>query len=54
MNLRLQTSSKPALEVLKEGLQEMTEICDLLDYKVDEALNEYLSREGTAAAAEPN
>lgn len=42
MNLRLQTcGGKPAVEVLKDGLHEMVEICDLLDYKLDAALAQF-------------
>lgn len=45
MNVRLQTcGGKPAMEVLKDGLHEMVEICDLLDYKLDEALAEFEAR----------
>lgn len=45
MNVRLQTcGGKPAVEVLKDGLHEMVEICDLLDYKLDEALAEFEAR----------
>ena len=32
------------MEVLKDGLNEMIEICDVLDYKVDEALTDFYSR----------
>lgn len=48
MNLRLQTcGGTPAVEVLKDGLHELVEICDLLDYKVDAALAEFEARGGS-------
>lgn len=47
MNLRLQTcGGRPAAEVLKDGLHEMVEICDLLEYKLDAALAEYEKGQG--------
>jgi len=42
MNIRLQTSAtKPALQVLKDGLHEMVEICDLFDFTLDRAISDY-------------
>ncbi len=49
MNVRLQTSAaKPALEVLKDGLHEMVEICDLLDFTLNQAIAEYENRKDAA------
>lgn len=51
MNVRLQTSSsKPAVQVLKDGLHEMVEICDLFDFTLDSAIAEYEAREKEASA----
>lgn len=51
MNVRLQTStSKPAVQVLKDGLHEMVEICDLFDFTLDSAIAEYEAREKDAGA----
>ncbi len=53
MNVRLQTSGgTPAVAVLKDGLHEMVEICDLLDYKLDAALAEYEAGAGAGAGKE--
>ncbi|CAN0044827.1 unnamed protein product [Ascophyllum nodosum] len=38
MNMRLQTTGRPALEVLKEGLRDLRSLCDILEERVDEAL----------------
>ncbi len=51
MNVRLQTStSKPAVQVLKDGLHEIVEICDLFDFTLDSAIAEYEAREKDAGA----
>ena len=57
MNLRLQTVGAPAVEVLKDGLHEMVEICNLLDHTLDTAVADYQARvakgEVPATAEEP-
>ncbi|GAB5031297.1 dna-directed rna polymerase i and iii subunit rpc19 [Nannochloropsis oceanica] len=51
MNVRLQTStSKTAVEVLKDGLHELVEICDLFDFTLDSAIAGYEAREKDAGA----
>lgn len=51
MNVRLQTStSKPAVQVLKDGLHEMVEICNLFDFTLDGAIAEYEARERDTGA----
>jgi DNA-directed RNA polymerase I and III subunit RPAC2 len=45
MNVRLQTAAgKPAISVLKDGLEEMVEICDLLEFTLTRAIDEYYER----------
>lgn len=38
MNLRLQTTGRPALALLKEGLRDLRDLCDLLEDRVDEEI----------------
>jgi DNA-directed RNA polymerase I and III subunit RPAC2 len=41
LNLRLQTKERPALDVLLEGLAEMTQFGDILEDSFDRALNKF-------------
>ncbi|CAM9597142.1 unnamed protein product [Ectocarpus sp. 13 AM-2016] len=35
MNLRLQTTGRPALELLKEGLRDLRDLCNILEERVE-------------------
>lgn len=37
-------TGKPSVDVLKEGLEELVETCDLLDERVDSAIEAYKQR----------
>jgi DNA-directed RNA polymerases I and III subunit RPAC2 len=50
MNLRLQTTTKPAMEVFKSGLADLVEICNLLDERIDQMTVEEAGQDGDDAA----
>ncbi|CAM9423763.1 unnamed protein product, partial [Chrysoparadoxa australica] len=41
MNIRLQTHGEPAVKVLKQGLDDLTTICDSVKGALDEAVQAY-------------
>lgn len=44
MNVRLQTTTNPSIVVLKDGLRQMEQMCDILDGAFDSALDEFKTR----------
>jgi DNA-directed RNA polymerase I and III subunit RPAC2 len=52
MNMRLQTTGAPAVEVLDEGLRQLAEGCDVLDQAFDEAM-EAAKAGGRATVSDP-
>lgn len=34
-------AGKPSIDVLREGLKEMVEVCDLLDTTINQAISQY-------------
>jgi DNA-directed RNA polymerase I and III subunit RPAC2 len=41
MNIRVQTSGEPAINVLKYGLQDLEETCNIMDKRFSEALEKF-------------
>ncbi|OXB71190.1 UNVERIFIED_CONTAM: hypothetical protein H355_006889 [Colinus virginianus] len=48
MNIRLQTTGQPAIRLLRESLEDLSNICDHLDFVYDEALDEFYEKREAA------